>query len=162
MIQSGKFILLIGLSFLVFSCGEKNKNKVIQTQEIVFKKEGDLQLFKANGDLIKKLDIEIADNDYETQTGLMHRKSMLENRGMLFIFENEEPRYFYMKNTEISLDIIYLSTDQKIVSFIENAEAFNEASLPSEKPAKYVLEINSGLIKKWGIQVGDSISFSKN
>lgn len=144
------------------SCGDSSKKPAIKTQDIQFVKEGTLSLLKADGSLIKSLDIEIADDDYETQTGLMHRKSMLKNRGMLFIFDTEELRYFYMKNTEFSIDIIYLDADLKIVSFVENAEPFNEASLPSEKPAQYVLEINAGLVKEWGIQVNDSISFSRD
>ncbi len=144
------------------SCGEGTKKETIQTQNIAFQKEGELRLLKPDGSLIKKLDIEIADNEYETQTGLMHRKSMLENRAMLFIFDQEDLRFFYMKNTEISLDIIYIDENFKVVSFIENATPFNEDSLPSEKPARYVLEINAGLLNKWGIQQGDSISFQRN
>ncbi|NAS32473.1 DUF192 domain-containing protein [Flavobacteriaceae bacterium R38] len=156
-------LLAIFAVFLFSSCGNETKKPPVKvTQEISFKKEGTLELFNTDEVLIKALDIEIADNDYETETGLMHRKSMLENRGMLFIFKDEEPRFFYMKNTEISLDIIYINSELKIVSFVENAETLNEASLPSNFPAKYVLEINAGLVEKWGIKVGDSISFTRN
>jgi len=157
------FIAFGVITLFLFSCANTSKKEIpVKTQEISFKKEGTLQIFNVEKNIIKSLDIEIADNDYETETGLMHRKSMLENRGMLFIFEDEEPRFFYMKNTEISLDIMYLGSNQKIVSFVENAKTLNEASLPSNFPAKYVLEVNAGLVKKWGIQVGDSISFIRD
>ncbi|NER15302.1 DUF192 domain-containing protein [Leptobacterium flavescens] len=154
-------IVFTGAALMV-SCKKDNKNTDIKPREISFKKEGELKLFKADGTLIKQLDIEIADNDYETETGLMHRTSMPDNQGMLFIFKDEQPRFFYMKNTVLPLDIIYINSANKVVSFIENAEPFNEDSLPSNEPAQYVLEVNAGLIKKWNIQVGDSIEFTRS
>ena len=81
---------------------------------------------------------------------------------MLFIFPDVNPRSFYMKNTEFPLDIIYIDEGQKIVSFQKDAQPYNESSLPSNAPAKYVLEINAGLSEQLGLQVGDSISFSRN
>ncbi|MEJ2113299.1 MAG: DUF192 domain-containing protein, partial [Flavobacteriaceae bacterium] len=69
------------------------------------------------------------------------------------------PRSFYMKNTQFPLDIIFINGNHKIVSFQENAKPFNEASLPSVYPAKYVLELNSGMVNEWAIKVGDSISY---
>ena len=154
------FILSVGLIFP--SCKEKPKQVNNQT-EITFTKEGELSLFsKPSDSLIKQLDIEIADNEYERETGLMHRSSMKNNQGMLFIFKNSQPRYFYMKNTHIPLDIIYLSSDMKIVSFQNDAKPMNETSLPSNASAQYVLEINGGLATQWNLKVGDSISFTKN
>jgi hypothetical protein len=78
---------------------------------------------------------------------------------MLFVFDDATERYFYMKNTKIPLDIIYISDTKKIVSFQKNAQPFDESSLPSNVPAKYVLEINAGLSDAWSLTVGDSISF---
>ena len=141
-----------------FSC--KNEPKTLPTQpEIKFKKEGSLTLFRSKDSIIQKLDIEIADNDYERETGLMYRQSMKENQGMLFIFKESRPRYFYMKNTHIPLDIIYLDDNYRIVSFQKSAKPMDESTLPSNADAKYVLEINAGLSNTWGLKVGDSISF---
>ncbi|GAB1855786.1 hypothetical protein MHTCC0001_06200 [Flavobacteriaceae bacterium MHTCC 0001] len=149
---------LVLLSSCFISCKEEAK-KVTQT-EIKFKKEGELSIFNSNNNSAKvKFDIEIADTDFDIQTGLMYRNSMKSNRGMLFIFEDERERFFYMKNTKISLDIIYINSNKKIVSFQKNATPFDETSLPSGKPAKYVLEINGGLVDELGLKVGDSINF---
>lgn len=127
-------------------------------REITFKKEGTLQLVKKDLDsIIKTLDIEIADDEYQTQTGLMYRDSMKDSQGMLFIFPEEKPRSFYMKNTRIPLDIIYLSADSSIVSFQKNAKPFDETSLPSNADAKFVLEVNAGLANTWNLEVGDMI-----
>ena len=82
------------------------------------------------------------------------------NEGMLFIFKDEQPRSFYMKNTLIPLDIIYLNKDKAVVSIQKNAKPLDESSLPSEQPAMYVLEVNAGLSELWKISNGDYIEFN--
>ncbi|MGE5943434.1 MAG: DUF192 domain-containing protein [Flavobacteriales bacterium] len=89
----------------------------------------------------------------------MYRSSMETNQGMLFVFDDVTERHFYMKNTQIPLDIIYIGANKKIVSFQKNAKPFDESSLPSNIPAKYVLEINAGLVDTWSLKEGDSISY---
>lgn len=153
--------LLIGF-FAVLSCKEEPK-KVIKTEAIVFKKEGELSIFKQKVDtLITTFDIEIAESAYETETGLMYRKSMAKNRGMLFISPTVRIHNFYMKNTEFPLDLIFIKEDLTIASFQENAKPFDEASLSSQVPVKYVLEINAGLAQEWLLEVGDRITFQRN
>ena len=143
------------------SCKTESKS-AIKTETVSFTKEGELKVLSTETNSIKaNFDIEIAETEYETQTGLMYRKSMKTNRGMLFVQPTEALQYFYMKNTEIPLDIIYINSGMKIVSFQKNAQPFNENTLPSNVPAKYVLEINAGLSDQLGLQVGDSISFSR-
>ncbi|HLT52276.1 MAG TPA: DUF192 domain-containing protein [Flavobacteriaceae bacterium] len=161
--RSLPFIVASSLFFGVVTLSCKEKPNKIEQAEVQFKKEGELSLFKKETDtLIKTLNIEIADNEYERQTGLMYRTSMEDNQGMLFVFEDSRPRYFYMKNTKIPLDLIFLDDNDTIVSFQENAQPLNENTLPSNAAAKYVLEINAGLVEKWKLQVGDSFSYSAN
>jgi len=149
-------------AIILVSCKTESK-QALKTETISFTKEGELAVLSSETDSIKaNFDIEIAETDYETETGLMYRKSMKKDRGMLFIQPTESLQYFYMKNTEIPLDIIYINSGMKIVSFQKNAEPFNENTLPSNAPAKYILEINAGLSDQLGLQVGDSISFSRN
>lgn len=158
------FIALVfsSLLLLVLGCKEEPKS-IVAPISIEFKKEGTLQLFKSGTDsIISSFDIELAEDEYETQTGLMNRGSMENNQAMLFIFPNIQMRSFYMKNTLISLDIIYLDESKKVVSIQKNAKPMDETSLPSSAPAKYVLEINGGLSEQLFITEGDSIAFSKN
>ncbi len=156
-----KLLILLSFTIAFVSCNNDTGKKV-KTTEIKFTKEGELTLFKANGDEVITLDIEFSETNYERETGLMYRTSMEENQGMLFIFSAEFPRNFYMKNTYIPLDIIYLDQHKKIVSFQENAVPLNEEGLPSEIPAMYVLEVNAGMAEKWLLEIGDTISFIKN
>ncbi len=133
------------------------------TKEITFTKEGELKLIKAENDsLIAKLDIEIADDDYQTQTGLMYRNSLGQDEGMLFIFPDEQRRSFYMKNTLIPLDILYFNSEKKLVSLQKNAKPYDETSLPSDANSQYVLEVNAGLADKWKLEEGDKIEFTRN
>lgn len=153
-------IVILGVFCFQFqSC--KEDQKTIKPVIVEFKKEGELILKTANDSIIKNLDIEIADDEYQTQTGLMYRDSMEENQGMLFIFPVEDLLGFYMKNTKFALDIIYIDSDKKIVSFQKNAQPYSEDSLPSNVPAKYVLEVNAGLADAWQLKVGDKIEYQK-
>lgn len=146
----------------LFSISCKEDEKQVKQVVVTFKKEGELTLFKTASDsIIKTIAIEIADDEYQTQTGLMYRDSMKNSEGMLFVFPNSDYRSFYMKNTKIALDIIYIDKDKSIVSIQKNAKPLDETSLPSEAPAKYVLEINAGLSDQWQIERGDRIEFTK-
>lgn len=156
---SRTFIFYMALLLALVSC--KEDKKVIKQTEVHFTKEGALTIYKTSDSSEITLDVEIANTDFDIQTGLMYRVSMEQKQGMLFVFEDEKERFFYMKNTKIPLDLIYINATHNIVSFQENAIPFDESSLPSNLPAKYVLEINAGLINKWKLSVGDSISYSK-
>lgn len=151
---------LVLLLFLI-SCKQESKT-IIKTEEVTFTKEGNLDIHRQESDSLEiSLDVEFAESDYETQTGLMYRKSMEKNQGMLFIFPDMSIHSFYMKNTAIPLDIIFIDDEMKIVSFQENAEPFNENGLSSKVPIKYVLEVNAGLVQEWHLEIGDRITFER-
>src|SRR5690606_31850420 len=147
--------------------GEKkapsDKPNVVHEYEPKFAKEGELWITSAETtDTLKKLDIEIADNETETQYGMMYRKSMDPNTGMLFIMPVEQQQSFWMKNTYVSLDIIYINSNFEIVSVQKNAVPHNLTSLPSEGPALYVLEVVGGVADAHGLKKGDKIIFERN
>ena len=112
-----KNLKLIGIwlvvALLTLSGCKYNQKKVVKTEPITFTKEGELTIFRQQSDsVIVKYNIEIAESDYETQTGLMYRESMELNQGMLFIFPDVVFHSFYMKNTKIPLDLIFSSSLQ--------------------------------------------------
>lgn len=131
----------------------------IKPYEPPFEHEGNLSFYKSDGTLIKTFEIEFARTAQETELGLMYRKSMKENQGMLFVFHEEKPRSFWMHNTYIPLDIIYLNKEKEIVSIAKNAAPLSETSRPSERDAMYVLEVNGGLSDKLGLTKGDRMTF---
>jgi len=127
-----------------------------------FKKEGVLYfLSKVNNDTLRQIDIELATNDQERAQGLMDRKSMTDMQGMLFIFPHAEEQSFWMKNTYISLDIIYINDKREIVSVQKYTTPLSEESLPSFKKAQYVLEVNAGFCDKYHIAYGDKIGYKE-
>lgn len=153
------YLLALLLSFSV-AC--KEDKKVVKTEVISFKKEGDLSIYKGETDsLITKLDIEIASTSYETQTGLMYRDGMEDNQAMLFVFEESAYHSFYMKNTRFSIDIIFINDQLRIASFKERAKPMDENGLSSQVPVQYVLEVNAGLAEQWQLEIGDRISYQE-
>jgi len=153
------FIISIGV--LLYSCKEAPK-KVLATETITFTKDGTLQFFKSETDsVLASLDIEIAETEYETQTGLMYRDAMEDTQGMLFIFPEVAFHSFYMKNTKIALDIIYIDENLRIASIQKNAQPMDETSLSSGVAVQYVLEVNAGLTDAWKVTEGDRISYQR-
>lgn len=154
-------IVFLLISFIFVACKkEPSGRQTIETEEISFTKNGELQFLDSEGEPLKQIDIEVARTEYEQETGLMYRKHMAENQGMLFVYDDEKPRpYFYMKNTYISLDLIYIDAAHKIVDINERAQPLDETTLPSEAPAQYVLEINGGMVEKWGLKIGAQVEF---
>ena len=104
--------------------------------------------------------VEIADDPGEQQLGLMFRDVMPDEQGMLFIFQREEPRSFWMKNTRITLDILYFDSAQILVSMHQNVPPCRTPQCPgypSNKPARYVLELNGGIASRLGVSLGDHL-----
>lgn len=153
-------LLMTGGFFI--SCKEDPKahDQIVQ-EPISFKKEAELILVGTSGDTLQKLDIEIADDDYQRETGLMYRRQLAEHQGMLFVFPEEAQRGFYMKNTYIPLDLIFLDADRKIVNIYNDAAPESMKTIRSEFPAQYVLEINAGLADQWGLKPGARIILRK-
>jgi hypothetical protein len=90
----------------------------------------------------------------------MYRKELPEMSGMLFLFPREEPLSFWMKNTILPLDIIFIDAARAIVSIAQNTTPFSENPLPSGSPAQFVLEVNGGFCQRHGVAVGDRVEFA--
>jgi uncharacterized membrane protein (UPF0127 family) len=115
---------------------------------------------KDNADQVKRIAIEVADTPEERNRGLMDRRSLPDTTGMLFIFERSGPQNFWMKNTYIPLDIIFVNAEKQIVKIHKYATPHSIDSYPSEKDAQYVVEVNGGFTDQHNIKEGDRISFS--
>lgn len=149
-------------NFTNFSTRKANRSSEIKTRAttIPLRKDGVLTILSKNDDASISIDIEVADDEQERTRGLMDRFNLPENAGMLFIFPDEQFRSFWMKNTYISLDIMYINADKEIVSIQKYTLPQNTSSIPSEKPAMYVLEVNAGFADKYNIKLGDRIRYS--
>jgi len=105
--------------------------------------------------------VEVADNDAARQKGLMFRQNLPADHGMLFIFPDQAPRAFWMKNTRIPLDILYFNRDLELVAQQRQVPPCHQRdcpSYPSGRPARYVLELNAGTASELGLKVGDRLT----
>jgi len=116
------------------------------------------ELTIATDDGDRSFSVEIADDDRERALGLMFRREMEDGEGMLFDFVVEQPASFWMKNTYIPLDMLFIKADGTIDSIAERTTPLSEKSVPSKGPVRFVLEINGGLSDQLGIEPGDKVS----
>jgi uncharacterized membrane protein (UPF0127 family) len=169
--SNAKIALYLIFSLLFFTsvvCKRDNDTPEIDTAKknvtpaIKFKKQGEVYFQDKDKNMLKAIDVEIAETDENRHRGLMFREKMEENQGMLFIFNREEPESFYMKNTLIPLDIIFVTSKKEIVKIYKNTTPLSEKDLPSPKPILYVVEVNAGFTDKYGIKEGDFIDWRRN
>lgn len=114
-----------------------------------------LEIVSKNG--VHAFTVELATDDEERSRGLMFRKELPEGRGMLFDFEHEAPVAFWMHNTYIPLDMIFIRGDGSILRIAENAEPLSDRLIPSGGPVRAVLEVIGGTARKLGIAPGDQV-----
>jgi len=108
------------------------------------------------------IEIEIADDPASRQVGMMYRESMRPDQGMLFIFEENRIQSFWMHNTPLSLDMIFVGKDSSIVTIHQHTTPYSKRSYMSSAPAPYVIEVVAGFCKKHGIAVGDRVSWRRD
>ncbi len=150
-----KMFVAIAIALLVLGClgaGEK-------------KNEGsnvDVKITSDSGSFVF-VSAEVADTPQERAVGLMFRESLPQSQGMLFIFEDEAPRSFWMKNTLIPLDMIFMDGNGTVVGVVENALPCKNdpcRGYSSGKAAKYVLEVNANFSRENRISEGNAASFA--
>jgi uncharacterized protein len=117
--------------------------------------EATLEIVDKTG--VHAFSVELATNDAERSRGLMFRKELPEGRGMLFIFDRDEPVSFWMHNTFISLDMIFIRKDGRILRIAESTDPMSDRLIPSGGPVRAVLEVIGGTAHKLGIEPGDRV-----
>ena len=136
------FLTPLLLLSLLFASGCQNNSQVVITTQ-----SGSKVAFQ----------VEIADTPASQEQGLQYRKSLAQDKGMLFVFSEEQMLTFWMKNTFIPLDMIFINADLKIVGIAANTTPFSLAPMGVSSLSKYVLEINGGVAQSAGIHTGDSV-----
>ncbi|HJY62923.1 MAG TPA: DUF192 domain-containing protein [Ignavibacteria bacterium] len=161
-------IIIVILFLFVYSSCNKHEDVKIDTlnqqdaNKTKFTKMGEVYFQDSLKNLKSKIDAEIAETDESRHIGLMFREGMKEDQGMLFIFPSEELQGFYMRNTLMPLDIIFINSKKQIVKIHKNTTPLSEKSLPSLKPSIYVVEVIAGYTDKFGIKEGYFIDWRRN
>jgi uncharacterized membrane protein (UPF0127 family) len=155
-------VLLAAIVSTYLGCNRSNPEPSdhASEREIPFRVDGHLQILRGN-ETLAQLEIEIADNDSSRTRGLMQRTEMSDDRGMLFIFPNEEDRAFWMANTPLSLDLIFIDADSTIMHIARYMRPLSSQDVPSDGPAQFVLEMIAGSADTIGIVEGDRVTWSR-
>lgn len=138
-----KFALMLVISFILSGCAIEQQISKVCVDQTCF-------------------NVEIADSKEERKQGLMYREHLNQDKGMLFIFTKEDIHPFWMKNTLIPLDMIWIDEKMEIVSIFPNAQPCKTKNCESIRPLKkamYVLEINGGVAAEKGIELHDKVRF---
>lgn len=104
-----------------------------------------------------RVDVELAKTGHDIEKGLMYRREMGENQGMLFRLGERREHIFWMRNTCIPLDMLFVDDDGTIVGIVENAEPLTESSRTVGKPSTFVLEVNGGYTQRHGVKAGQKL-----
>ena len=113
--------------------------------------QGKVTFSAANG---ASLDVELMLNEEHRERGLMYRRELAEDKGMLFVFPDADVRAFWMKNTCLPLDMLFIAEDGFVTGVLENVPTMNEDARSIPCPVKYVLEANSGWARRHGVKAG--------
>jgi uncharacterized protein len=143
------FLVAFAVALVASACSGGEDAPTFRTIE--FRKDGTLDVLNPDGTVRVTLDIEVAEGDSAQARGLMERTSLPPRSGMLFVGDAEEPKSFWMENTPMPLDIIFISADSQVVSIAERTRPFSRESIESDGPAKYVLEVRAGMAERTGM-----------
>ncbi len=116
----------------------------------------DVVLVEARGSQYR-FEVEVADEPGERAQGLMYRESLADNAGMLFLYPEPQPVQFWMRNTPLSLDIVFVRADGTIARIAENTVPMSEEMIPSGEPVLAVLEVKAGTMRQLGVTIGDRV-----
>lgn len=144
---------------LAFSCGGSSSSTTgaSSSSSLTFETQS-LTIHKMAGGSLN-LTVEVADNDEKRTQGLMNRQSLDSDAGMLFIFDSAESLSFWMKDTFVSLDIIFMDSQKQIVFIEENTTPLSLDRIAPGVSSQYVLEVNAGYVAQNGVNVGDTMTF---
>jgi uncharacterized membrane protein (UPF0127 family) len=118
-------------------------------------------LLKPDGLPPVRVRVRVARTEEQRRRGLMYVQNLPVDEGMLFLFPEEDTLAFWMRNTMIPLDMIFIRSDLTVAGVVENAEPLTLDNRTVGKPSRYVLEVNGGMAKKWGVVAGTPVTFDK-
>lgn len=107
-----------------------------------------------------RIQVEVARSPEERRLGLMHRQNMDKGTGMIFIFEEPDIQTFWMKNTYVSLDMIFIGPDLEVVGIVERTKPLSLAPCSVDAPSQYVLEVEAGFASRHGVETGSKVRFA--
>ncbi len=135
-------------AFLALAAGCANNRGRVQPEPAV--------VLEGSGGPVR-VRVEVAAREEERMKGLMFRERLPQDAGMLFVYADEDVRAFWMKNTYLSLDLVFIGANLRVLGAVENTVPLSTEHVGVQHPAQYVLEVNAGFVKRHGIAVGSAV-----
>jgi len=154
------FLLAVILSLTVLAVGCNSENTT-KPKEIAFRADGMLEFFRPDSSLITRIAIEIAASDSAKTRGLMERRSLPQRGGMLFLYDRDSTRTFWMRNTLVPLDIMFIGSDDTVVNIARDTKPLSDDFIPSTGPVQNVLEVRAGFSNLHGIGPGTRVRWRR-
>jgi uncharacterized membrane protein (UPF0127 family) len=149
-----------GIGILLLAMPQKTE-KNSTPMAPMFKKQGELTLNGKDGKSSITIDIEIADDDSKREVGMMGRPTMEDKQGMLFVFQEEYRASFWMKNTILPLDMLFINKEGTVITIHKNTTPFSEQTYSASGMTLFVLEVNAGFTDKYGVKEGDRMIWKR-
>jgi uncharacterized membrane protein (UPF0127 family) len=154
-----RYVLILLCLGLVACSSPENREPAENSSNRELEFTADIRFLRTDQSEISKIKAAVADTDELRSAGLMDVHSLPENSGMIFLFENNRARSFWMANTPLSLDILFVNSDMEIVRIHRDTTPYSQESIESERPAKYVIEVNAGYTLQHDITEGQLVEF---
>ena len=159
------FLLLLAL-VLVVGCSSNKEHTppsepVESNVNIPFRSDGTLT-FSRDGEILRTVAIEIAEDDSSKNRGLMQRDGLPDDSGMLFLFPTEAEQGFWMGNTRIALDFVWIRSSGEVHSMTKYIQPMRTETVPSNGPVQYVLELEAGYLDSMGLIEGDMAEWTRH
>lgn len=156
--------LLLILTCLLLTAGCRSEERDLPTirTETEFRSDGILSFLSPSGDTLSTIDIEIAETDEARARGLMGRRSLPPRSGMFFIMDEADTTGFWMRNTPMPLDIIFVSSDSQVVSIARRTTPYSDDVISPEAAKKYVVEVRAGHADRLGVTDSTRITWTRS
>ncbi len=148
---------LLGFMLLLAACTSKDT----PPNDGTFRPQGTLEFVRPDGTVIRAIEIEFAEDEASRQQGLMHRRQMTLNQGMLFLFDRPDKLSFWMANTPMPLDIMFVGADSQIVNIAKRTKPLSQERIESTGDAQYVVEVRGGFSDRFGIDDSTRIQWQR-
>jgi uncharacterized membrane protein (UPF0127 family) len=149
------------MCLFLFAACESEKQPPVQ-RDILFRADGTLDFLRPDGSVLRTINVEIASSDSAWARGLMDRRSLTLEQGMLFLFPQAEQKSFWMKNTLIPLDIMFVGLDSQIVNIAKRTPPLSETQIHSTGLAQYVVEVRGGFSDRFDIEDSTRIRWQRS
>jgi len=157
-----RILLSVAISLSVLAGCQSGSSKKAVSTDIPFRADGILDFIGSDGKLVTRIAIEIAESDSAQTRGLMDRRSLPKRGGMIFIDSEPSERSFWMRNTPLPLDIIFVRSDSSIANIVEQTTPYSDLHIDSDGLAQFVVEVRAGFASSHSILPGQHVRWSRS